>query len=82
MVTRKKQFAVRVRIAVDDSEISGFRTMIEWFRYAGLVRIVESELDGLRFDIFPPKDVSAQMWAERNSERIQSFGYTATVVVV
>ena len=54
--------------------------VLECLRYAGVFGLEKDwhgELTGVR--IYPPRGVDTEIWAKMNSERIASFGKTATI---
>ena len=80
---RKQKWVVRV--IASKTEVMGLQPdqtlsmFLEQLRYAGLVSICKEEWDknGERdrivFDIYPPKGVDAQIWADQNAKRMKSF---------
>jgi hypothetical protein len=51
--------------------------LLECLRYAGLVTIHHDNDERLLFDIHCPYGLDSKVWAEKNAERMRSFGYDA-----
>jgi hypothetical protein len=67
-----------VRVLLSERQTRGSEgTLIECFRYAGLVGNVKDIEDGTVFDIYPPKGVDSKTWSEMNAQRMQSFSIAA-----
>lgn len=83
----KKRYVVRVVQTVEPSgrmvSEGGYIDpgFIESLRYAGLIQQHATDPRGLThhcFDLLPPAGVDdTQGWAERNAERMQTFGFNA-----
>jgi hypothetical protein len=76
-----------VRVIVENKETSrlGLRRtsdvemLIEQLRYAGVLSIVKHDTDAgnMVIEIYPPREVNADIWAEMNAGRMKSFGINA-----
>lgn len=53
--------------------------LIECLRYAGLVQSHNDTASGHPdfFDILPPHGVDSEVWADQNSQRMQTFDFNA-----
>lgn len=81
---KKRQYVIRIvqtqtPECVDLNEGGDISAFVECLRYAGIVRVHEvSELTTLCFDLVCPAHFTdSQRWAERNAERMRTFGFNA-----
>lgn len=80
----KKRYVVRVVIpAMDEAHSPPLAKrvegpILECLRYAGVVTVHTNNEDRQTFDIHCPAGITdTQQWAEKNAERMTSFGYNA-----
>lgn len=77
-----KEYVVRV-VQTEDKEGGEISyAFIESLRYAGIVKVHETDPHGLTilcFDLICPHNGSSKTWAEMNAERMRSFGFNAVV---
>ena len=56
----------------------GTSPILDCLRYAGLVKVHNPTPLGFAcFDILPPSNIDSREWAERNADRMKSFGFIA-----
>lgn len=59
-------------------------SILECFRYAGLIKMHVDDVIKTVFDIYPPRYLpsrqNTKQWATANAKRIHTFGYNAEVV--
>ncbi len=74
-MAKAMKWVVRVVIHLDESR-EPF-SLVESFRYAGLVKVHPTQMTSFCFDMLPPHVSDSKIWAEMNAERMRSFGYNA-----
>lgn len=74
----KKKWVVRVVLDTElDKRGMPSDALLECFRYAGVL-VVHKNAERVVFDIPAPAGISdTKLWADMNSERMQSFGFNA-----
>ncbi len=75
----KVNWVVRVVLqnGIDQDEALMTSIWIECLRYAGLLRVHRDNNEGVCLDLLPPHGVNQGVWAEQNSQRMQSFSINA-----
>lgn len=73
----KTQYCVRIVLFGSDAESAILNTLLECFRYAGLVKLGPDNGNSMSFDIRCPQGLNSKIWAEQNAARIKSFGLNA-----
>ena len=85
----KIKWVIRVVLfrGIDQDELIAGNPLVESLRYAGIIRVHRDDASGMCFDLMPPSPVcipisNQKVWAERNSERMRTFGINAVVAPV
>ena len=77
----KKAQVVRIIMSNDDAlgiqPTDQVRLFLEQLRYAGIVKICKDDELRMVIDLYAPKGVIADSWAESNANRMRSFGINA-----
>lgn len=76
----KKRYVVRVVLPDGINSLTDeLRSLLEQFRYAGLITVHREDEQGMCFDMKCPHGIVDKVWAEQNAKRMQSFWYNAVV---